>query len=422
MILESDDVERSVIGLIVMFEEFQEKIQVLDKSDFNNPLRVKIFNCMKHHYNQNGKVDLIILISELDGPEKQELVNCAECSAFNNRFDDYFTRLLELSRNRRLYSRVSGLLFEDFSLNDLQQIVDDENNKSGVSSGLEKGKKNIDAFIGGLGKQKPRIMTGFSTIDKVTGGIRKGCVFYLGARPSTGKTSFAINVAANQQRFNQKVLMFSLEMSSEMIFERLASSELFINYNKFSTQTLDDKDKKEITEFTEKYKSNENIIVLDDIYTIEAICNTISEIKPDLVIVDFMQVITTTQQFKDPRNKIDYISSEFKRIAKRLGCVVMVLSQLSRNGKDAPTMSDLKESGGLEADGDYIALLHRPYVLKKDDPSINPETTELLFDKNKFGRTGKMDLKFELKYQKFYEIEQYRESSSDYNGTPFEVS
>ena len=66
-------------------------------------------------------------------------------------------------------------------------------------------------------------------------------------------------------------------------------------------------------------------------------------------------------------------------------------------------MSDLKESGGLEQDGDYIALMHRPYVLNKADPAITPEHTELLLDKNKFGRTGKIDLHFDLKHQKFYE-------------------
>ena len=67
-------------------------------------------------------------------------------------------------------------------------------------------------------------------------------------------------------------------------------------------------------------------------------------------------------------------------------------------------MSDLKESGGLEQDGDYIALLHRPYVLNKGDSNIKPEQTELLLDKNKFGRTGRIDLYFDLKYQRFSEM------------------
>jgi replicative DNA helicase len=79
-------------------------------------------------------------------------------------------------------------------------------------------------------------------------------------------------------------------------------------------------------------------------------------------------------------------------------------------------MSDLKESGGLEQDGDYIALLHRPYVLNKNDDNVRPEDTELLVDKNKFGRTGKIDLWFDLKHQRFTEYD----TRWDCAGNPFE--
>ena len=79
-------------------------------------------------------------------------------------------------------------------------------------------------------------------------------------------------------------------------------------------------------------------------------------------------------------------------------------------------MSDLKESGGLEQDGDYIALLHRPYVLNKNDENVRPEDTELLLDKNKFGRTGKIDLWFDLKHQRFTEYD----TRWDCAGNPFE--
>ena len=201
-----------------------------------------------------------------------------------------------------------------------------------------------------------------------------------------------------------------------MIFERMVSAEENIDYSRFSTQTLSDGEQERTAAYMQQVKASENFLVVDDAYTIENICNLISEIKPDLAIVDFMQIVSTTQRFQDVRTRTDYISGEFKRIAKRTGCAVMVLSQLSRNGREAPTMSDLKESGGLEADGDYIALLHRPYVLKKDDPTILPEDTQMLLDKNKFGKTGKIDLRFDLKHQKFYEVDQYHGPE-----LPFEV-
>ena len=123
-----------------------------------------------------------------------------------------------------------------------------------------------------------------------------------------------------------------------------------------------------------------------------------------------MQIITSLKHHENVRTKIDYISSELKRTAKKTNTCIILLSQLTRNNKEAPTMSDLKESGGLEQDGDYIALLHRPYVLNKSDSSILPTMAQLLLDKNKFGRTGVIDLYFDGSIQRFTE---YQNNYSD---------
>ena len=414
--INSLEVEQSIIGLLLLFPELLPRVAGLDRNDFSFPAMQNLFERIKERYHSGEKFDCILLLSDCDADEKQDACRCMEIAGSVHHFEDYYTRLKELAQKRRIQQRILPLAYEECSLTDLQKIIDDEEAQNGYFDGLEKAKKNIDAFISGLNQKKPRIMTGLSVIDKVTGGIRKGCVFILGARPSTGKTALAINIGINQKRYNQKVLMFSLEMSAEMIFERMVSAEENIDYSRFSTQTLSDGEQERTAAYMQQVKESENFLVVDDAYTIESICNLISELKPDLAIVDFMQIVSTTQRFQDVRTKTDYISGEFKRIAKRTGCAVMVLSQLSRNGKDAPTMSDLKESGGLEADGDYIALLHRPYVLKKDDPAILPEDTQMLLDKNKFGKTGKIDLRFDLKHQKFYEVDQYHGPE-----LPFEV-
>jgi replicative DNA helicase len=215
-------------------------------------------------------------------------------------------------------------------------------------------------------------------------------------------------------------MFFSLEMSSEMIYERLIAAQNKIQYEKFSRNTLDDKEIEIIKKQTDKLKSEGKFFVVDDVYNVEQICNLISENKPDLAVVDFMQIISAVGKFENVRNRIDYISSLFKRTAKATGCVIIVLSQLSRIGKDAPTMSDLKESGGLEQDGDYIALLHRPYVVNKGDSTLAPEQTELMLDKNKFGSVGKVEMWFDLKHQKFHEIDTWHESRVDRSGVAFD--
>ena len=121
--------------------------------------------------------------------------------------------------------------------------------------------------------------------------------------------------------------------------------------------------------------------------------------------MDYIQKVTTGKRVLNMREQIEHISGELKRIAKFNSCCIICLSQVSRDGKDEPTMSSLKEAGGLEADGDYILMLHRPYVQNKNNPDISPETTVLLIDKNKFGSTGAIDMRFDGSHQRFLEVD-----------------
>ena len=412
------EIERVVIGEILTFEALKEKALLLADDDFHYSEHKIICKAIIKQANENGRFDFITIANECGSDYRSEIQNCIQLAVSVELFDEHFKLLKEMASRRRIISRFQRLTVEgEVSVSSIQRMLDDENEKKLTDDVKKNNDKNIEAFVAGLNKSKGALATGFETIDKVLGGIRESTVFIVGARPSTGKTTFALNIAANQiKRNDKKVMFFSLEMSSEMIFERLLASQNGIEYEKFSRNTLSEKEIEIIKSQSEELKNNANFFVIDDVYNIEQICNLISENKPDLVVVDFMQIISAIGKFENVRNRIDYISSLFKRTAKSTGCVIIVLSQLSRIGKDAPTMSDLKESGGLEQDGDYIALLHRPYVLNKGDSSIQPEDTELLLDKNKFGRTGKVDLWFDLKHQKFYE----KDKRWDCSGVPFE--
>lgn len=412
------EIERVVIGEILTFEALKEKALLLADDDFHYSEHKIICKAIIKQANENGTFDFITIANECGSDYRSEIQNCIQLAVSVELFDEHFKLLKEMASRRRIISRFQRLTVEgEVSISSVQRMLDDENEKKLTDDVKKNNDKNIEAFVAGLNKSKGALATGFETIDKVLGGIRESTVFIVGARPSTGKTTFALNIAANQiKRNDKKVMFFSLEMSSEMIFERLLASQNGIEYEKFSRNTLSEKEIEIIKSQSEELKNNANFFVIDDVYNIEQICNLISENKPDLVVVDFMQIISAIGKFENVRNRIDYISSLFKRTAKSTGCVIIVLSQLSRIGKDAPTMSDLKESGGLEQDGDYIALLHRPYVLNKGDSSIQPEDTELLLDKNKFGRTGKVDLWFDLKRQKFYE----KDKRWDCSGVPFE--
>lgn len=411
------EVERSVIGEILSFESLKEKALLLEPGDFAYDEHRDICKTMISQA-KKGKFDFVTVAAECGASYRAEIQSCLHTAVSEALFEEHFRILKEMASRRRLISRFQALTLEgDVSVSSVQKMLDDENCKRLTSNVKEISERNIDAFVAELNKRKGTLMTGFGNIDKVTGGIRKSTVFIIGARPSTGKTTFALNIAANQIADpDKKVMFFSLEMSSEMIYERLMAAQNKIEYEKFSRNSLSEDEIKLIAAQSKKLKESESFFVIDDVYNVEQICNMISEEKPSLAVVDFMQIISAVGKFENVRSRIDYISSLFKRTAKTTGCVIIVLSQLSRMGKEAPTMSDLKESGGLEQDGDYIALLHRPYVLNKNENECIPEDTQLLLDKNKFGRTGKIDLWFDLKHQRFYE----RDERWDTSGTPFE--
>ena len=146
--------------------------------------------------------------------------------------------------------------------------------------------------------------------------------------------------------------------------------------------------------------------------------------RPDLVVIDYIQIVTSQRRFTDNRQRIDYISQRLKAAAKKTGCCIISLSQITRGGKDRPTMSDLKESGGLEQDSDYIILLYREYVNNKE-AQISPKDTTVTLDKNKFGNSGELRMDFIGSRQRFVEADDViarpapRENSAEEGDLPF---
>lgn len=160
-------------------------------------------------------------------------------------------------------------------------------------------------------------------------------------------------------------------MTIRMVFDKLVSNICNIHYNIAQSHKLTNKQYELVKTAVE---SLQTLNVYDDIYTVEDIVANIYRNKPDVVCIDYIQIIRSKKDFKDPRTRIDYISQTLKQCAKDTGCVILMLAQVNRLGKDMPRMSDLKESGGLEQDSDHVLLIHRPYVV---DKTINQATQSL---------------------------------------------
>lgn len=396
-----DEVEQVVLGHLTISEKLSQKVECLNEEDFSTEEHKTIFRAIKTVFEKYNCVDIPMLLAELKELDIcRHLDVCATKAVAPSLFDDYVEALKRGAGRRRLRNAVSDLIFSDnCTLEELKRVVDEEEKQGSVLGVEKKSDANFDSYVQSIEKKKELIDTGLVLVDKQIKGLEKGTFLIIGARPSTGKTTFALNIADYQIKKGRKTVFFSLEMSAQMIYDRLVSNRLNLSYPDVLERCVKKEDREKIKSEILRIKESRLFSVVDDTYNVENICAQIAQLKPAVAVVDFIQVVSSLHNYRDLREKINYVSSELKRIAKKTGCVVIALSQVTRMGKDAPTMSDLRESGALEQDGDYIIMLHRPYVA---DKNFEDETqTSILFDKNKFGWTGSIKTYFDVLHQRF---------------------
>jgi replicative DNA helicase len=410
------DAESGIIGGLLLYpDDCNSALHKLSASDFESDLARQTFEFIAGMAKAGKKADAAIFESEQkDADLKMFALSCTRTFVSQANYRGWIQTVKAASRKRRVLGEVSGLLYgdpePDIILPELSRIIESEKTTS-ENHEDEQSKFLIDYQERIYEKFDPasRIWTGFTRIDKATGGLLKGALSYVGAPPSTGKTAFAINVAANQLKGNGKVLFFSLEMSRSQIMDRLLSSSLSISYDAISRKYVDKVQSDKMSDAIGRLYKKKQLYIFDDVYSVEDIAAKIYDIRPDLVIVDFIQCVRTSQRFRDGREGINYISAELKRLGKQNNCHMMILSQVARSvdkktsKPKAPRMSDLKESGNLEADGDYVVMIFRPFVYEKSK-DYKPEDSQILLDKNKFGETGVIEMMFRGNVQRFEEV------------------
>ena len=245
-----------------------------------------------------------------------------------------------------------------------------------------------------------RIATGIKRIDETVGGLPLGSLSIIGARPSVGKTTLACNMAVRNLKAGKNVVLFSLEMSRNQIYDRIAAMMSGVNYGAINRHQLSLQERTKVAQgmkIMQGYPGK--LTVYDNTYSVDKMWLDVARIKPEMVIVDFLQYISTSHK-ENRATEVAEIVRKFKQMARTFNTHVMLLSQLSRNAEseDRPTMANLKESGGIEEGGDIIMLLHRPGVR---DSSKDKSYAELVVAKNKYGRVGLVVLHFDGETQRF---------------------
>lgn len=397
--------EQMILGCLMMFpEKYADKMSIISSDLFDDVTHKDIFNTLVKVYKERKTIDTALVSSELPIDCREEIINCSNSVLKTTPFEEHLKILIE-SAEKSYLCEACKLAILDNSLNHekLSRIADFAAQAFSVDE-ADNRKSIYSEYITQLNKPRDVMFTYFPKLDGTTKGLQRGTLSIIGARPSVGKTTFALNIASNLALHDKKVMFFTLEMTAKMIIDKLLSAECKIPYSCFNGK-IGEKDRNVISNFLNNETVQNNLEIIDNIGTVEAICSNIASENPDVVIIDYVQIVQTMKKFSgdSKRAQIDYISSELKSIAKRTHSCIILLSQLKRSEKvKQPTMADLKESGGLEQDGDYILMLFRPYAQDKS-AGYSPEETTLMIEKNKFGETGIIKMNFNGRFQTFTE-------------------
>lgn len=266
--------------------------------------------------------------------------------------------------------------------------------------------------------QIPGITTGFTDLDKILGGMHKTDLIIVAARPGMGKTSFALNIAANAAASGASVIIFSMEMSKEQLGERMFATAASVEMEHIKRGTLTQDEWVSLSEAQDSFEDCK--IVIDDTSDISVLeiknkCRRRkAEAGLDVIVIDYLQLMSQ-QGFRsgDRVNEISAITRQIKILAKELDCVVLLLSQLSRDiekrTNHRPQLSDLRESGSIEQDADIVLFLKRDDYYEQEDDEVDlsrgNNVCEVHIAKHRSGSTGIVNLAWIARYTKFGNLE-----------------
>ncbi len=252
------------------------------------------------------------------------------------------------------------------------------------------------------------LATGFTDLDDMTGGLEGGDLVVLAARPSMGKTAFALNIARNIARAGGCIAIFSLEMTTRQLVLRMLMAEAQLDLKRFHKGVLGERDMRSLAnaaaelEGAKIYIDDSGLVTMTDI-TAKA-RRLDRERKLTFMVVDYIQLIgSRSQRDRSREQEVAETSRTLKLLAKELDIPILALSQLSRKPEERtdkrPMLSDLRESGAIEQDADRVLFIYRDEFYDENSPDLG--VAEIILAKQRNGPTGKVRLKFHREYARF---------------------
>ena len=436
---QATDLEEVVLGALMLEKEaVNEVIDILTPEAFYLDKHQKIFAAIKDLFGKSEPIDIMTVTNELKLRGELEMVGGAYyISKLTNRVVsaaniEYHARIIMQKHIQRQLILISSDMiheaFEDttdvFDLldkaeNNLFQISENNLRRSYdsmqdlVSKAIKEiqNAKNSDDKLRGV----PSVYT---ELDRITQGWQKSDLIILAARPSMGKTAFALNLARNAAvNFNRPVAFFSLEMSSVQLVTRLISTETSLTADKLRSGDLAEYEWQQLN--TKVTPLTDAPIFIDDtpqlsVVELRAKCRRLTQQHDiQMVFVDYLQLKTAKgDKGLNREQEISTISRSLKSLAKELEIPVLAVSQLSRSveqrpGSKKPILSDLRESGAIEQDADMVMFIYRPEYYKNEaDAEEKPKGYSVIdIAKHRNGKLGEVELKFVGQYARFEEFE-----------------
>ena len=431
------DAERSVLGGLLLDPiKYASVAPILNESDFYKVSHQLIYSAIERIYDREGSVDTLMLIDQLDALDQLEtvggqeaIINLAAYVPTTANIEQYAKIVQTKSLLRQLINtskRISKIAYEESE--DIESIIDQsERWILSIGEGSQDDRPRdmhkmvVEAFekIVKLSEEKKDIVglpSGYIELDKLTAGFQPDQLIILAARPSVGKTAFALNIAQNvATRFSIPVVIFSLEMNALDMVYRMICAEGNINASNLRTGQLTDDEWSSLTVATDTLKDAP--IFIDDsagikVSEIRAKCRRLKQENPNLglIVIDYLQLIDGNGR-ENRQQEVSEISRQLKKLAKELGVPVLALSQLSRGLEQRqnkrPILSDIRESGSIEQDADIVAFLYRDDYHQKDEEEPDKQddlpdnVVEVIIAKNRAGARDTVKLLFKKEYNKF---------------------
>ncbi len=435
------EAEQAVLGAIFLQpSSIIVASEYLMAEDFYRVAHQKIFQVMLKLNNSGSAVDLVTVTEELSATKSLEdvggvayLSELAESAPTAANIEYYAKIVDEKSLLRRTIRVASQIVQDGYSREDEVEAYISEAEKSIMEVAQ---RKNAGAFqnikdvlvntydnIEILANRKGDITgipTGFAELDRMTAGFQRNDLIIVGARPSVGKTAFALNIAQNvATKTEENVAIFSLEMGAEQLVMRMLCAEGNIDAQALRTGALSDEDWRKLT-MAMGSLSNAGIFIDDTpgvrIGDIRSKCRRLKqEHGLGMILIDYLQLIRGDGNSGDNRQQeVSEISRSLKALARELKVPVIALSQLSRGVEQRqdkrPMMSDIRESGSIEQDADIVAFLYRDDYYDKE--SENKNIIEIIIAKQRNGPVGTVSLAFVKEYNKFVNLEQRYDDSN----------